>query len=351
MNSDTPPIAVRASDVRSKVSASRIAYLDSDYPMYDGEGASRSPASFTRYLGSPMSWQPSSLRLPSVLVQQDYPMRDTSPASSLTRHFLGSPMSWQPSPLHSSWKSASEDTISATSPVLEEETAVRSETNTLYDVGLGDGLKDYYTCCGQHHPDLAALITHYEGAHSIELITPSLTPEEHLTFDSVFESLVVSPSEEPSAANTVHDTKNWNKANPGGAPYPTFGAISASVSLSPFMTRYTPEILEAVSSTSTGTFSRPTTTSVVAKPYRCPKENCNKAYKYANGLKYHLTHGTCSVVPVTKEGAGLRPFACGIEQCTRRYKTPNGLRYHRQHHDHSEDPSQKIVEVLTTRLA
>ncbi|KAM6503158.1 hypothetical protein JOM56_000101 [Amanita muscaria] len=33
------------------------------------------------------------------------------------------------------------------------------------------------------------------------------------------------------------------------------------------------------------------------KPFKCPKPNCNKSYKQANGLKYHMTHGSCNFAP------------------------------------------------------
>ncbi|KAJ7084172.1 hypothetical protein C8R43DRAFT_319075 [Mycena crocata] len=33
------------------------------------------------------------------------------------------------------------------------------------------------------------------------------------------------------------------------------------------------------------------------KPFRCPKPNCSKSYKQANGLKYHMTHGSCNFGP------------------------------------------------------
>ncbi|KAF9523340.1 hypothetical protein CPB83DRAFT_839820 [Crepidotus variabilis] len=36
---------------------------------------------------------------------------------------------------------------------------------------------------------------------------------------------------------------------------------------------------------------------LLSKPFRCPKPNCNKSYKQANGLKYHLTHGSCNFAP------------------------------------------------------
>ncbi|KAF5375878.1 hypothetical protein D9615_008260 [Tricholomella constricta] len=41
----------------------------------------------------------------------------------------------------------------------------------------------------------------------------------------------------------------------------------------------------------------PTTSLLLSKPFRCPKPNCNKSYKQANGLKYHMTHGSCNFAP------------------------------------------------------
>ncbi|KAG1865010.1 hypothetical protein DFJ58DRAFT_186979 [Suillus subalutaceus] len=115
------------------------------------------------------------------------------------------------------------------------------------------------------------------------------------------------------------------------------------------------------------TLSRPASSLLLSKPFRCPKPNCNKSYKQANGLKYHMTHGSCNFAPPkdleqvqallaskrsAREAAGqedqgitegemrevereaerrLRPFACGVSDCQRRYKNMNGLRYHYQH--------------------
>ena len=155
---------------------------------------------------------------------------------------------------------------------------------------------------------------------------------------------------------------------------------------------------EALSPTSTArastTLSRPASSLLLSKPFRCPKPNCSKSYKQANGLKYHLTRGSCSPLPPkdvehvqaflaskrsSESGSAsptspqsptatasrndspmeqavdgtsgelglisenewreaereaerqLRPFACGIGECQRRYKNMNGLRYHYQH--------------------
>ena len=96
----------------------------------------------------------------------------------------------------------------------------------------------------------------------------------------------------------------------------------------------------------TTTGSRPASSLLVNKPFKCPKPNCNKSYKQANGLKYHMTHGSCNFTPckegeMLKEGMSdsevreierrLRPYACGVGDCARRYKNMNGLRYHYQH--------------------
>ncbi|KAI0085220.1 hypothetical protein BDY19DRAFT_996937 [Irpex rosettiformis] len=110
------------------------------------------------------------------------------------------------------------------------------------------------------------------------------------------------------------------------------------------------------------TLSRPASSLLLSKPFKCPKPNCNKSYKQANGLKYHMTHGSCNFAPPKdleqlqallasrqKEDGGeplseselrevekeaerrLRPYACGVGDCQRRYKNMNGLRYHYQH--------------------
>ncbi|KAI0804609.1 hypothetical protein BC629DRAFT_1437891 [Irpex lacteus] len=113
------------------------------------------------------------------------------------------------------------------------------------------------------------------------------------------------------------------------------------------------------------TLSRPASSLLLSKPFKCPKPNCNKSYKQANGLKYHMTHGSCNFAPPKdleqlqallasrqkgKDGGEggelsesemrevereaerrLRPYACGVGECQRRYKNMNGLRYHYQH--------------------
>ncbi|KAI1783943.1 hypothetical protein LXA43DRAFT_1101923 [Ganoderma leucocontextum] len=124
------------------------------------------------------------------------------------------------------------------------------------------------------------------------------------------------------------------------------------------------------------TLSRSASRLLLSKPFNCPRPNCNKSYKQVNGLKYHITHGTCNFAQpkdlehlqgllagkqfekaaatgfqgqVTLSDAELREvkkeaerrlklYACGVGECQRRYKNMNGLRkslflwcYHYQH--------------------
>lgn len=76
-------------------------------------------------------------------------------------------------------------------------------------------------------------------------------------------------------------------------------------------------------------------TGPVSKPFKCPTVGCNKSYKQANGLKYHITHGQCNFMPRDPALEGLneseadeksRPYVCQVGNCTRRYKNMNGLR-------------------------
>lgn len=63
------------------------------------------------------------------------------------------------------------------------------------------------------------------------------------------------------------------------------------------------------------------------KPYRCPVEDCDKAYKNSNGLKYHQLHGHCPPDEIES-----KPFICTIaNDCNKRYKNLNGLKYHIEH--------------------
>ncbi|KAG1748141.1 hypothetical protein EDB19DRAFT_1926673 [Suillus lakei] len=157
-----------------------------------------------------------------------------------------------------------------------------------------------------------------------------------------------------STSNTPVNTPSASRV-PSPASASRHPAPSAATPHSPVSSKaFTSQQANQRAST---TLSRPASSLLLSKPFRCPKPNCNKSYKQANGLKYHMTHGSCNFAPPkdleqvqallaskrsAREAAGedqvereaerrLRPFACGVSDCQRRYKNMNGLRYHYQH--------------------
>ncbi|KAF9184299.1 hypothetical protein BGZ51_003413 [Haplosporangium sp. Z 767] len=72
------------------------------------------------------------------------------------------------------------------------------------------------------------------------------------------------------------------------------------------------------------------------KPYRCTVNGCDKAYKNANGLKYHNQHGHCSLPGSNDDDkSNAKPYRCTFLDCGKCYKNLNGLKYHIEHsHPH-----------------
>lgn len=199
-----------------------------------------------------------------------------------------------------------------------------------------------------------------------------------------------------SAGNCVQPSVLFSSLTQAASPRTQPSTPAASRSASPSSRPSLIRRQSAISAPST-TLSRPASTLLLSKPFRCPKPNCNKSYKQANGLKYHMTHGSCSLKPVreveavkvllaSKSAASgqssgslpgsptipgtpslydfdhlsvegvevtqadllmlekrIRPFACGVGDCQRRYKNMNGLRYH---YSHSGEHGKKGLEML-----
>ncbi|KAG0203811.1 hypothetical protein BGX28_004052 [Mortierella sp. GBA30] len=73
-------------------------------------------------------------------------------------------------------------------------------------------------------------------------------------------------------------------------------------------------------------------TSGADKPYRCTVSGCDKAYKNANGLKYHNQHGHCSQSGLSEDDKlNAKPYRCTFLECGKCYKNLNGLKYHIEH--------------------
>ncbi|CEP08405.1 hypothetical protein [Parasitella parasitica] len=77
--------------------------------------------------------------------------------------------------------------------------------------------------------------------------------------------------------------------------------------------------------------SKSSNNDTVEKPYRCLVEDCDKAYKNANGLKYHRLHGHCPPSENSDALDASKPYICSLGNCKKRYKNLNGLKYHMEH--------------------
>ncbi|KAI3652521.1 hypothetical protein MP228_001946 [Amoeboaphelidium protococcarum] len=87
----------------------------------------------------------------------------------------------------------------------------------------------------------------------------------------------------------------------------------------------------------------------IEKPYKCQHPNCDKAYKNANGLKYHKMHGHCGKEEDEADAATrlLKPYVCSFETCHKRYKNLNGLKYHiEKTHQVQKQEANKIATQI-----
>lgn len=181
------------------------------------------------------------------------------------------------------------------------------------------------------------VLSAYARAKEYALALTSADDQEGILVNG--RSGTVTPSLLLSTGTTPANSPDGSRVSSPTLSSPTYltGNLTATMTSSQSTSR-----TNSISST----VSRPTSSLLVNKPFKCPKPNCNKSYKQANGLKYHMTHGSCNFTPckegeMLKEGMSdsevreiekrLRPYACGVGDCARRYKNMNGLRYHYQH--------------------
>ncbi|EDR06015.1 uncharacterized protein LACBIDRAFT_294744 [Laccaria bicolor S238N-H82] len=110
-------------------------------------------------------------------------------------------------------------------------------------------------------------------------------------------SASVTPSSTPGGSRVPSPTTYHHPlANAAQSPISSVPASPAPKShTAPNSGASTP--VRTSSATAGATLSRPGSSLLLSKPFRCPKPNCNKSYKQANGLKYHMTHGSCNFAP------------------------------------------------------
>ncbi|KAH7103273.1 hypothetical protein BKA62DRAFT_697926 [Auriculariales sp. MPI-PUGE-AT-0066] len=241
---------------------------------------------------------------------------------------------------------------------------------------LQEDMTRNYTCCGLALMDLHALVDHFEEAHVVVV-----DPNNGLNFGGGFEladdmDLDGEPqsdrfNQQPTAfdPHTSVLVQRAASADARSAPYPQplFAhklqqrysesecasptlLFSPSATPSPAPSR-PPSPGLSIDSGGTVTMAdasfpprRSSKTSMMAgsdhysgydgpvrpKPFRCPKDGCNKSYKQANGLKYHLQHGQCNFAPIDPNADECKPYLCQVG-CGKRFKNMSGLRYHYLH--------------------
>lgn len=102
-----------------------------------------------------------------------------------------------------------------------------------------------------------------------------------------------------------------------------------------------------------------TNTEDVIKPYRCAMPSCLKRYKNINGLQYHLREakgssghggiGNPEGSANSEAHANVKPYTCQIPGCKKAYRTANGLRYH-QVHGHNMQPQQQQQQMMEVAM-
>lgn len=148
-----------------------------------------------------------------------------------------------------------------------------------------------------------------------------------------------------SGNNNNNNLTNNNSSTPATSTTPlqpssSVGTPSASGKVTPTSSTPTPSMSSVAPAGLSGT---PVDSGEAGndKPFKCPNPGCSKAYRQANGLKYHRLHGQCNYVvrdgmeqdglTLAEAEAVARPYLCQVGHCDKRYKNMNGLRYHYAH--------------------
>jgi hypothetical protein len=213
-------------------------------------------------------------------------------------------------------------------------------------------------CCGTRVQDLHELLHHYEEHHHAP-IEEEPEPKEEDIDDMMMEDVDTFPTALPTqphelAALTssplIRKNNEIRVPTPVVSPAPAAAVITNEVVSTPIMSpqsQHTEDILKQalpalVNNTPTAAHDSlhyfrsealyQTCDDGQDKPYKCPIEGCDKAYKNPNGLKYHQMHGHSEEDTLSDaERDAQKPYMCTIGYCNKRYKNLNGLKYHIEH--------------------
>ncbi|KAG1077497.1 hypothetical protein G6F42_024806 [Rhizopus arrhizus] len=227
-------------------------------------------------------------------------------------------------------------------------------------------------CCGTRVRDLHELLHHYEEHHHAPIEEEPEPKEDEDVDDIMMEdvdtatyptALPTQPHELAALTSSPLLRKNNELrvptpvASPAAAPavLNTSEVVSTPVIMSPpppqhnHQSQHTEEILKQALPALVNSANAPvaaqdslhyfrsevlyqTCDDGQDKPYKCPIEGCDKAYKNPNGLKYHQMHGHSEEDTLSDaERDAQKPYMCTIGYCNKRYKNLNGLKYHIEH--------------------
>lgn len=222
-----------------------------------------------------------------------------------------------------------------------------------------------FSCCGLNLGNLHQLLEHYEEYHLSRSGNSSEDEEQRdpnspiCSFDEEDTSLLQKPMHLAQLASCTSTKAHLTKSDLNmlenaqkyaskqsvqtldsivdGLKTPSLSPSESGSQHDPFYEDEIPDVVGCtthwirkanliISSTSNSSFEDQSD-----KPYRCHMEDCDKAYKNANGLKYHRLHGHCSPTDGSDLLDASKPYTCSLGTCRKRYKNLNGLKYHIEH--------------------
>lgn len=183
--------------------------------------------------------------------------------------------------------------------------------------------------------------THRDTKNAFGLNVRRQSPEPTKTttgFTAVAPNVLFTNSTTPSPVAQAATPVAPTAAAATAGPSTTATTTTSDVNASPVPANSTPVGWKAPAQATVSTDVTPQASLFSThRPFRCPQPGCQKSYKQANGLKYHMLKGQCNFeVRDAMEWAGLsqeeaeeraKPYACAAgDGCNKRYRQANGLK-------------------------
>ncbi|TIB04838.1 hypothetical protein E3P92_00039 [Wallemia ichthyophaga] len=228
------------------------------------------------------------------------------------------------------------------SPNLESEMSSQptsQDDDEMFDAEPSSSMSSHSSQAINSMPLFPTNVSNNQSGDRPQCVTPGLlfpsTGAQKSASDAAIKALNGGNSSNSSNTNNATPTNT----TPNSLPPSNTGTPSASGKATPTSTTPTPA---AAGASPSGLAGAPDNGEGGGdKPFKCPNPGCSKAYRQANGLKYHRLHGQCNYVvrdgmeqdglTLAEAEAVARPYLCQVGHCDKRYKNMNGLRYHYAH--------------------